>query len=63
MINWAEPDGQQEIRGNAFFRHVFAEGGNSEQILWLVLLTVVFLTAALAVARASEFTGASESDV
>ena len=63
MINWAEPDGQQEIRETAFFRHVFAEGGNSEQILWLLLLTVVFLVAALAVARASEFTGASESDV
>ena len=63
MINWAEPAGRDQMQNNIFFRYVFAEGSNIEQIIWLLSLSGIFLTAAIAVAHWSEFTGASESDV
>lgn len=63
MMNWAEPAGRDQMQNNIFFRYVFAEGGNLEQIAWLLGLSAVFLTAAIVVAHVREFTSASESDV
>lgn len=63
MMNWAEPAGREQMQDNIFFRYVFAEGGNVEQMLWLTGLTVLFLVVAILAGHLSEFTNASESDV
>ncbi len=63
MMNWADPVGRDQIQDNIFFRYVFAEGSNAEQILWLCGLTLLFLIVALSVAQHKEFTSAYESDL
>lgn len=63
MMNWAEPAGRDQMQDNIFFRYVFAEGSNFEQILWLFGLSSIFLTGAVVAAHVKEFTSASESDV
>ncbi|MCA9035414.1 MAG: hypothetical protein KDA91_09795 [Planctomycetaceae bacterium] len=63
MINWADPVRRDQMQGNMFFKYVFADGGNTEQILWLIGLTVCFLGAALLIAEKREFTSAAESDI
>ena len=63
MMAWADPFGRDQMQDNMFFKYVFADGGNWEQIIWLVGLTVLFLSTALLVAQRSEFTSAAESDI
>lgn len=63
MMNWAEPEGREQLQNNMFFRYVFAEGSNPEQVLWLFALTGTFLAVAVCAGHFREFTSASESDV
>ncbi len=63
MINWADPVGQDQMQGNMFFRYVFADGGNTEQVTWMIGLACLFLLVALLVAQKREFTAAAESDL
>ena len=63
MINWADPVGQDQMQDNMFFKYVFADGGNTEQVAWMVGLASLFLLVALIVAQKREFTAAAESDL
>jgi hypothetical protein len=61
LVQWMPTD--EEMREAPAFAYVFGEGSSSVQILWLITLTAIFLSAALVVAHRKEFTTASEGDL
>ena len=61
FIDWTQPGG--EFSDIPMFSRVIAPGGWYVQVIWLVMLTLLFLSAAITIAHRREFTAASESEV
>jgi hypothetical protein len=63
FVQWMPEETREIIQSDSFSQYLIAQGSLTEQVLWVLCLTAIYLVVAQVVAHKREFTSASESDI